>query len=904
MIGASVSHYKITSKLGEGGMGEVWRAKDTRLGRDVALKGLPENFALDSERLARFEREARVLASLSHPNIAGIYGLEEVDDRSYLVMEVAEGVTLSEKIARGPIPVKDAAQICVQIAQAVEAAHEKGIVHRDLKPGNVVVAEDGTAKVLDFGLAKAVDGHFETATSDQDLTRSPALTQAVTGAGVLLGTAAYMSPEQARGQAVDRRTDVWAFGCVFFEMLTGQRAFDGETATDLLGAIVLKEPNLEKLPDYVPPQIRRLLEHCLRKDPTRRLQAIGDARIELQDWLEAPDEVEVDVEPARPAPAKTSTWVYLPLGALAILSLVLGAILVFGDSAPEAVRRLDVRMGAQAFDRTLGSSVVLSPDGRYVAYETGVSGSSAELSVRALDRLTPTSLARGSGRNTPYHPFFSPDNEWVGYATPGELRKVSITGGSSITLCEVDRSRGASWGENDMIVFAPSPDSGLFVVPAAGGPATPLTQLDTEQGDVTHRWPQWLPGGRAVLFTSALRRLNLEDAKIEAFVPETGERKTIHHGGYYGRYVSSGHLVYVEGQSMFAVPFDAENLEKTGPPVPLLQDLDVNPVEGSAQFDIALEAGMLAYLSRVARLESYQVLWVDSFGRTEPLWAEAGAYANPRLSPDGQKLSLSIVRDNNWDVWVYDLNRKVATRLTFSEAYDADQVWSPDGKYLAFASDRDGGTHIYRKRADGSGEAERLDNIETQGWYPGSWSSDGRYIALQAASADVWILPLEGDEPYAFLTTEFVEGGPVFSPNVRWIAYESNESGRTEVYVRPFPEGAGKWQVSDGGGSQPRWSRDGRTLFYRTDAGVMSVPVEAVADSFRVGSAKELFSGVFLGGIAGLLTRGFQFPDYDAAGDGKRFVMMSGSAEMEATEDWVTLVTGWYSELEELVPSR
>ncbi len=907
MIGSSFSQYKVKSKLGEGGMGEVWRAEDTKLGRDVALKMLPEVFAQDPDRLARFEREARVLASLSHPNIAGIHGLEEIDGKRFLVMELVEGETLGERIQRSPMPIEEVVHIAKKIAEAVESAHEKGVIHRDLKPANVNITPDGNVKVLDFGLAKALAADPMSGDSvDQDLSLSPTLTQAMTGIGVLLGTAGYMSPEQARGKPVDRRADIWAFGCILYEMLTGQRLFTGETATDVIGAVVHKEPDLDELPPKVPARIRRLLERCLQKDATRRLQSIGEARIALQEWLENPDTEEREVANA----PRRSPWL-IGAGALAalVVGTLLGATLLGSSNEPELLRRFEINVSEKGLFSSLGSSIEVSPDGSKIAYTTGEDGQKRSLVLRPLDRFQETVLATGEGASGPYHPFFSPDQDWLGYVTPGELKKISASGGAPITLAQVDRSRGASWGPDGTIVYARSVFTGLSLISAAGGDPQPLTELDEEAGEQSHRWPQWLPGGKAVLFSSLTEggQFVFEDGAIEVVTVETGERKVVHRGGYYPRYVSTGHILYVHEGTLFALPFDAKRLEATGTQMPVLEGLETNAGHGSAQYAVS-DNGLLVYIEGGNELEPFPIVWTDRKGGSQTLWSEPGIYGSPRLSPDGGRLAVSVQRGPNWDVWVYDMERDVATRITFGEAYDADPVWSPDGRWIAYASEADGIDGIFRKRTDGTGDAETLMERGKQMFpAPHAWSPDGRHLAIQSSGeggqTDIWILPVDGSggagEPEPFARTSFSEDGPNFSPDGRWLAYSSGETGRPEIFVASFPLGGGKWQVSDGGGTQAQWSGDGRELFFRTDTGIMSVRVSTEGDSFRASRPEIVFEGNFLGGLRGVLLPGFNFPDYDVTADGKRFVMFQGSTEGALVTE-AKVVLGWFEELRRL----
>ena len=901
MIGSSFSHFKVTSKLGEGGMGEVWQAEDTKLGRNVALKVLPESLAGEPERLARFEREARVLASLSHANIAGIHGLEEANGQRFLVMELIDGETIAERVQRGPMAVEEAVRVARQIAEAVESAHEKGVIHRDLKPANVKITSSGQVKVLDFGLAKALapdpisgDGQAE------DLSLSPTLTQAMTGIGVLLGTAGYMSPEQARGKPVDRRADIWAFGCVLYEMLTGQRLFTGETATDVIGAVVHKDPDLDELPPKVPLRIRRLLERCLEKDPSRRLQSIGEARIALQDWLDHPEPQQtIDAQAHAPAWRR-----WLP-GLTAAAGLLVGGVVTAGlfnaDPVAEPIRRFEVQIADTVLDWSLGSGVVLSPDSKHLAYVEG-GGNSSTLFLRPLDQFQGHLVAGGSGSEAAYHPFFSPDGQWLGYVTPQSLKKVSVTGGSPITLCDVDRSRGASWGPDGTIVFAPSADTGLSVVPATGGQTEVLTTLDEAAGEVSHRWPQWLPGGEQVLFTAGTEPTDFTGASLVVLDVASGERTVVHRGGYYGRYVPTGHILYVNDGTVFALPFDVKRLEATGSQFPVLEGIEADVSHGSAQFDIA-ETGLLSYLSSVADLQPFSIVRVDTQQRSENLWQEPGVFGSPRLSPDGNRLALSVLRDGNWDIWVYDLERGVATRITFGEGYDADPAWSPDGRWLSFASDREEGMTVYRKRSDGSGQAEKLiapDVIPNP--FPNSWSPDGRWLLVSPTGQggnDLWVIPV-GDEgeAEAYMATAYAEVSGEFSPNGRWIAYSTDESGRFEVYVGTFPSGGGKWQISDEGGSQPVWSKDGTRLYYRIDGGIMVADVDADGDTFRASKPRPAITGTYVGGLGGVQAGNYYFSDYDVAPDGS-FVLFAGD-EMPEGVTTAKLVTGWFSELQRL----
>ncbi len=888
-------------------MGEVWRAEDTKLGRDVALKMLPEGLASDPERLARFEREARVLASLNHPNIAGIFGLEEDDGTTFLVMEVAEGETLAERIARGRIEPEPAARIAVQIAEALEAAHSRGIVHRDLKPANVKITDDGRVKVLDFGLAKALTGDPETSGS-ADLSLSPTLTQAMTGAGVLLGTAGYMSPEQARAQPVDQKTDIWAFGCVLYEMLTGQRTFKGDTATDVIGAIVHKEPELDELPARLSPRLRRLVEVCLRKDAARRLQSIGDARVVLQDWLEHPDEVEEGTGGG--VRTGVGRWL-VPLGAAAIaggLGVLGGAIWLGRSTAqPEPVRRFVESVGEGQLFTDFGPALAISPDGRYLAYNLFEPGPSVHLYLRSLDRFESSSLVSGFDEGSvAVFPFFSPDGLWLAYFSGAGLVKTQIQGGAPIQLAEVARGAGGSWSESGRIVYSHDGEAnsaeGLYLIPAAGGEREALTTIDHEAAHEHHRWPQWLPGEKAVLFTVSVH--GDEGNRIEAIDVSSGERKILHHGGSYARYAGTGHLLFINDGTLFALAFDPERLETSGAPMPVLQGVATSNLDAG---HLGLSSdGMLAYVADTDSTEAFPIAWANRRGALETLIETPGIYGGPVLSPSGDRLAVARESGENWDVWVHDLERDVPTRVTFGEGYDADIAWSPDGRYLAFTSDREDGVHtIFRKRSDGSGQAEILLEPGRHTFpSPLSWHPDGSRLIFTASDSDggqqdLWILDIETGETELLFASDRRENEAVYSPDGRWVAYSSGESGTSEVYVRA-ERAEGKWQISSQGGAQPRWSRDGSELYYRSPNGLMAVEVDT-GESFRAGRPEFLFEGP-LGDMSGVQLPGYIFPDYDVGPDG-RFVVFQRREEGDAGARRIQFVTGWFSELRSLTSS-
>ncbi|HXI02647.1 MAG TPA: protein kinase [Candidatus Saccharimonadales bacterium] len=885
--GTRLGPYEVTAPLGAGGMGEVYRATDAKLGREVAIKILPEEFARQPDRLARFEREAKVLASLNHPNIASIYGLEESEGLRCLILELVEGKTLAEQIDAGPLPVEKAMTFALQMAEALEAAHEKGIVHRDLKPANVKVTPEGTVKVLDFGLAKAFAADSAPGT---DTSMSPTLTVAATQAGVIIGTAAYMSPEQAAGQAADQRSDIWSFGVVLVEMLTGRRTFGGETVSHVLASVLKDDPEWDRIPPELPPRLVELLRACLRKKPRRRLQAMGDARVLLEEYLGNPASFEPAVAAEVPATARASRRMQIvPWAIAALLAIGLaGALWGPWGRAPveERVERLSISGGkGETLFRGYGSSVVVSPDGSTVAYVMN-HGGGRQLYLRPLDLWEPRVLVPDD--QSSYHPFFSPDGQWVGFVTRTELKKVPVRGGTPITLCTIDRGRGASWGADGTIVFAPSPNSGLMRVPASGGEPQPLTVLDEGKKERSHRWPQILPGGEAVLFTSIAQEGNFDQASLELFIFKTKERRVLHKGGSYGRYVASGHVVYESQGTLFAFPFDLDSLEATGSPAPVLEGVASNRNEGGAQFDVSAD-GTLVYAVGGSAETGTKVVWVDSSGKAAPLWDDLQDYGSPALSPDGTRLAIEVHKEGDSDIWVYDLARGVPMRLTFDKGGDSTPVWSSDGKWIYYSLQNEDGSGIYRRPADGSGKPEQ---VLARDKPPGidSVSRDGKFLVF-TDSSDLWLLPLGGGEPQPFQATPATEVQAAISPDGRWVTYNSNESGQFEIYVRPASGEGGKWQISTGGGGYPRWSSDGRTLYFRSFTGsMMQAPVESAGGEFRVGRAEEMFGGPFDFRADGVRR-------YDVDPGGKRFVMLQTQVGSAEEQEQIRVVLHWFDDL-------
>ena len=892
MIGQTISHYKVLEKIGQGGMGEVYRATDTKLNRDVALKILPEQFASDSQRMGRFQREAEVLASLDHPNIGQIYGIEEAGQTKALVLQLIEGPTLAERIAQGPIPVEEALKIALQMAEGLEAAHEKGVIHRDLKPANIKITPEGQVKILDFGLAKALEGETP---PDLSLSQSPTLTHAATQAGVILGTAAYMSPEQASGAATDKRVDIWSFGVVLFEMLTGRQMFTGKTVSHILADVLRAEPDWNSLPARLHPRLRILLERCLDKEAKDRLSGISDARVDIQRVLADPSGVLVqptgDAVQAPPRPILP--WV---LATFVVATLV--AVIATWNLKPTEPQSVAARFyhelpDGQVFTRDQASLVAVSPDGSQIVYVAN-----QQLYLRNLEEMEARPI-QGTDED-PANPFFSPGGDWVGYFSVSDLqlKKIATIGGASVTLSDADRAFGASWGSDDTIVYGQL--EGIMRVSANGG--FPELVVPTEAPEQAHG-PQMLPGGEWVLFTltSATGTTRWDQAQIVVQSMESGERKILWEGGSDARYVPTGHLVYALEEVLFALPFDLASLEVSGGPAPIVEGVRRAPnlsVAGASSNYGFSDRGTLIYVPGSAVGVRRILALVDRTGLVEPIDSPLRAYIQPRLSPDGRRLAVSIAGENR-DIWVYDMGRQTLSRLTFAPGADETPVWTPDGKWVTFAGDRDGVRNLLRRLADGSGEEEQLVTLQEHA-HANSWSPDGQVLVFGmgptgTASEGIWLLPLEGDrKPTLLLKPSFNVYASRLSPEGHWIAYASDESGRSEIYVQAFPGLGGKWQISTDGGGHAVWARDGRELFYRNGDKMMVVEV-TTQPNFAHGSPKALLEGQFFTADAGNTT-------YDVAPDGQHFLMIQpGEPEQGVTQ--INVVQDWFEELKRLVPT-
>ncbi len=914
--GSRLAHYEIVALLGAGGMGEVYRARDTQLDRDVALKVLPESFASDPDRLMRFTREAKALASLNHPNIGAIYGLTETTSTSEvvlraLVMELVEGRDLSELIGAAkatpyvPLPLSEALVIAKQIVDALEAAHEAGIIHRDLKPANIKVRADGTVKVLDFGLARAIDSTASRTLDPGPLDPGPTMTSpAMTEMGLILGTAAYMSPEQARGKPVDKRADIWAFGVVLYEMLTGITLFAGETVSDVLAAVLRADIDLAQLPATVPSGIRHLLSRCLEKDPRRRLRDIGEARF----WLESP----AGIEPAAAAGSARPAQPLLPWSIVA--ALVLGLIAWLTIARPWTATGTAPRVYASVqagfvgnFGQNLSPSLAVSPDGRTLAFAVdSLGGRPGGIYVRPLDQLTATMLA---GTEEGLAPFFSHNSQTLGFFARGKLWTMPVNGGAPVPLADAPMSRGATWGEDDVITFSPSgaPGGLLMRVQARGGALTPLGAMPEKQ--VTQRWPQALPGNRAILYTTAPTVDNFDDGCVAVQTLDGAPPRVLQCGGSFWTYVASGHVLYVHGHTLFAAPFDLAQLAITGTGVPIIENVRSGTVSGVAHFGISRD-GMLAYLSADSRNDTESSIdIVERQGKATRLAGQPVNWLGLSFSPDGMRLAMDVVTAKDRNVSLYDLSRDAIQRVTFGEVSDSNPIWTPNGDRITFASATGGAPNLYWQDADG-GTPERLTTSDNQ-QFPGSWLPDGlvlAYTEIRNGAGDVMLLPMEGDEktglkpgtPLALFATDARESHPAFSPDGKWLAYASNASSRLQVYVTSVANPARRTQVSVDGGSQPMWSRTSQELLFITEDAVTPVYVvtyDTVDGVFRPSRPKLWTSTLF--NLRSAVNNVSLHPD------GRRVAgaIATPGLDKEPTEPLVAVVTGFFEVLKSKVTS-
>jgi eukaryotic-like serine/threonine-protein kinase len=885
-------------------MGEVYRALDTRLQRIVAVKILPADLSSNPEAKQRFEREARAISSLNHPHICTLYDVGHQDGTDYLVMEFLEGETLAERLGKGPLPLQQVLKCGAEIGEGLERAHRTGVVHRDLKPGNIMLTKSG-AKLMDFGLAKQA---ISPPSSGLSMTlTSPVDASPLTTKGTIVGTFQYMSPEQIEGKEADFRSDIFAFGAILYEMVTGKRAFEGKTTASTIAAILASEPQpIASIQPMLPPALEHVIKICLAKDPEDRFQTVHDLKMQLE-WI-----AEVGSRAGGPAPVAShrklrqrAAWA--AAGIFALTTVALTMVSLHHAPAPPQTMHLRSEIGADAgLNTELGTSVILSPDTTRMAFVASGSDQQLRLYVRSLDQLSATAL---SGTDNAQNPFFSPDGQWLGFFADGKLKKISVQGIAAVNICDAVSGRGGSWGEDGTIVFTPDIRAALFKVSSSGGTAQPLTTLDQQAGEVTQRWPQVLPGGNAVLFTSNTHGGNYEDADIVVYSISSGRRKTVQHGGFFARYMATGHIVYMHDGTLFALPFDLKRLEVTGQPVPILGGVLAVPGDASAQVSFS-QGGNLLYVAGHVELRTASIYWRDSEGKFTPLRQTPADYNNPVFSPDGKRLALEINDGKETDIWVYEWERDVLTRLTFGggdkREDNTNPIWTADGKRITYSSDeKSGASDLYWTRADGGGDTRRLTETRNKK-SPSSWTPDGKVLTFnQLKSGTTWntmTMTTEGNEmlgwklgePKPFLDSASREDMSVFSPDGRWLAYQSNESGEFQVYVQPFPGPGGRWQVSTDGGRFPKWSRNRRELFYLTQDNKIEVATYTASNgSFRSDKPRLWSPGQFTE------------RNFDLHPDGTRFAVLKASANNQSPPiNKVSFILNFFEELRRKVAAQ
>jgi len=890
LVGRKVGSFEIVEIIGRGGMGVVYLARDTKLKRSVAIKSMPAKLIGDSIARTRFRREAELLASLNHNNIAVIHDIIEQGSLGYLVLEYVPGQTLAERVMKGPLKLEEVLTIALQISEAVATAHEYDVIHRDLKPGNIKITPDGRVKVLDFGLAKAVGDE----PSEKPIT--------VTQPGRVMGTPAYMSPEQACGKPTDKRSDIWSFGCVLYEMLTGHPPFESETATEILARIIEREPDWEMLPQEIPTNIRTLLRRCLEKNQQRRLRDIGDAAIEISETLSKP----ATAPPISTSPLAVSQPTGLRRlmvwGAACLLVGTMIASIVLRLFAPPTFPERDQRPTQRLViklpeNQTLALSrstplgiaqpaVALSPDGSRLVYVADIDGTT-QLFERLMNQFEVRPIPATEGA---FAPFFSRDGQSVGFFTKDKLKKVSLLGGEPVTICDARNPRGASWGADGMIYFAETEGSRLSRVPATGGTKEHLTARGEPSGEgmFSYGYPVLLPGGKQMLVSSP--------TSIMLFSLETRDKKILVEDGQHARYIPTGHLVYARAGAIEAAPFSLRTLQVSGPSIPILERIMLDSRHGTAQF-IFSSGGLLVYVPGGDTVKSIPA-WVDRQGNVEPLPMPAQKYGTFHLSPDGKQLAIQVYSRPQSNVYIYDVVSGRGTRLTL-EGSNVEPIWTPDGKRVTFFSGRQGlGKHnLLWKPVDGSGKTELLHSSD-YGFSASSWSSDGKLLAFYqihpTRGYDIWILSLEGDrEPELIVGTEFSEIFPAFSPDGHWIAYVSDKEGKFQVYVQPYPAMDRVWPISDDFGEEPIWSSDGNELFYRNGDKWMVVSISTEPE-FKAGTPQLLFEGLY-NNVPGM--------SYDVVPDGQRFLVLQPEYDDSQVREF-HVVTNWFEELKRLVPTE
>jgi serine/threonine protein kinase len=888
----------VLEPLGAGGMGEVYRARDTRLGRDVAVKVLPAHLSSNPELKQRMEREARAISSLNHPHICTLHDIGTQDGIDFLVMEHLEGETLADRLQRGALPLDEALKIAIQIADALDKAHARGIVHRDLKPANIMLAKNGP-KLMDFGLAKPAPGLASTSGANPLTPNTPTMTVAdlsasaspLTQKGTVVGTFQYMAPEVLQGTNADARSDIFSFGCVLYEMVTGRRAFEGKSQFSVLGAILDKEPDrISAVLPNSPPRLDETVWRCLAKNPDQRYGCMHDVRIQLQELAEAKPLSDAVKSPGH-QPTAGSRFPWLLAGIATLAAVTIGAAYMLRAPKAEPVVRSSILPPAgTSFVTMLPASgpPVLSPDGTLLAFSARDDKSRVLLYVRPLTSLTAQPLP---GTEDATYPFWPPDSREVGYFIPGELKKINANGGPSQNICAAISGRGAAWGADSTIVFTPSSTQPLFRVSAAGGSAEPASKLDVSRSENSHRWPSFLPDGKHFVYWARSSR----SQENRLYVGELGtlQAKTLAKTDSMGVY-TSGYLLFMRDQNLMAQPFDPRRLELSGEPFPIAEHVAINGATARPLFS-ASQNGTLIYQTGETS-SGWNLLWWDAAGKLTGSVAQPDRYLFPTLSPDGKRLAAMIFTgaQGNEDVWVFDLARGTSTRLTFTGNARGFPVWSPDGKSVYYSSNPTGMSHIYAKAADGSGPERIVLDTDNTVELPMSASPDGRYLVYikrdirNETSYLIWALPLLGDgKPFPIVESTFDAQFPSVSPDSKWMVYQINESGRREIYITAFPTGGAKWQVSTNGGTWPKWRRDGKELFFLDPSDkLMAVDVNTSGNAVHLGIPHDLFQTV-----------GIQrdFGPFDVTADGKKFLLNSGN--LKEGSDPFTLVLNWPAEL-------
>ncbi|MEO8436241.1 MAG: protein kinase [Pyrinomonadaceae bacterium] len=873
--GTQIGPYEIVSQIGAGGMGEVYRARDTKLGRDVAIKVLPAAFSSDVDRLRRFEQEAQAAGALNHPNVLVIYQIDAHDGAPYIVSELLEGETLRDRMNGKSLPQRKAIDYALQTAHGLAAAHEKGIVHRDLKPDNLFVTKDGRVKILDFGLAKLTGAGDGTQSQTEVPTR-----RIDTDPGVVMGTIGYMSPEQLRGRVADHRSDIFSFGAILYEMLSGNRAFRGESTADTMSAILREEPpDLSSTNQSIDPALERVVNHCLEKNPEERFHSAKDLAFAIE-ALSGPSRMSGSTQTVLSAlpSSRRRRREFLPsiaAGLLLIASVTMAALYFRSPSTDERPMRFVITAPEKATDV---SAPVISPDGRTIAFVASADGTRF-IYLRPIESLNAQRLA---GTEEAVYPFWSPDSRYLGFFASNKLKKIERTGGGPQTICDARAAGGGTWNRDGVILFGL--DSGtIHRVSAAGGSATPVLKVDESRRETGQYWPRFLPDGQHFVYQSW--NGSPEDSAIFVTALDGTNRKLLLKNDSNAVYTPQGFLLFARDTTLMAQPFDATRLQLSGEPFPIAEQVTFTPQSSYSNFSIS-DTGVMLFCS--GNRTQRQLIWFDRNGKELGPAGPPGEYNDIVLSPDEKKVAIQVVNGSNTDIWLLDLARGVPSRFTFDETADDDPVWSPDGKTIVFTSAREGRFNLYRKLSSGAGKDELLYKSEVEGKEGTDASADGRFILFDQSATgngtDIWVLPLFGDgKPYALLQTPFSEFQGHFSADGRWFAYTSNESGRNEVYVQSFPPSGGKWLISNAGGAEPHWRRDGQELFYiAADRELMGVDVK-LAPAFEASAPKALFQ-------TGVVRH--EAPNrYAVTGDGQRFLVNSPVGEVNQTP--ITVILNW-----------